>query len=176
MTGVATADPPAPASSTPPDHDDGLGGPKADANGAGHEPPEGHAPPTPPAELPDDGKPEQQQIPELVLQGNRKLGLTVGGRKPDSNVLKLKGCKIELPGQYDREDRFLAVTTLQVTGNNDQDTIDRLSGEVKSTSRAQGATLCGIATLEDFLRDKIEDEELLARLFDVLDIEVPEDE
>jgi hypothetical protein len=157
--------------------DDGLGGETPPAGAGGQEPPAG-TPPTPPANLPDDGGPkdEQKAIPGLELPGTAKLGLRVGGRKPDSNVLKLKGCKIDLPGQYDREDRFLTVTTLQVTGDNDQDTIDTQSGEVKSTSKAQSATLCGISTIEDFLRMKIEDEELLGRVFMALDLEVEEPE
>lgn len=131
-------------------------------------------PPTPPADLPDD-EPDAEADESgqtLLIAGERTLGLKVGGREPDSSVFKLKGCKIDLDGQFDRGDRFLAVTILQVTGDNDQDTIDTLSGEVKSTSKAQGATLCGISRIEDYLAAKIKDRGLLEQVADALELEI----
>lgn len=139
------------------------------------EPPAGQGPPpTPPANLPDDGGEEEEEPdPEgqLLLMADQELGLKVGGRKPDSSVLKLKGGKIDLQGQFNRGDRFLAVTTLQVTGDNDQDTIDKLSGEVKSTSKAQGATLCGITRIEEYLATRIADDELLNAVLAALELD-----
>ena len=117
---------------------------------------------------PDDEKGGLSAVPdpepaELVIEADGQLGMKVGGRKPDSAVLKLKGAKIDLgEGQFDRGDRITAVVILQVTGDNDQDTIDTLSGEVKSTSKAQGATVCGINTLTEWLASRIEDQQLLA--------------
>lgn len=100
---------------------------------------------------------------ELAVEADGQLGMKVGGRKPDSAVLKLKGAKIDLgEGQFNRGDRITTVVTLQVVGDNDQDTIDRLSGEVKSTSKAQSATVCGIATLEAWLNAQVSDEKLVA--------------
>lgn len=130
-------------------------------------------PPTPPAHLPDDGGGEEEEEPEsqLLLMADRELGLKVGGRKPDSSVLKLKGGKIDLQGQFDRGDRFLAVTTLQVTGDNDQDTIEKLTGEVKSTSKAQNATLCGITRIEEYLANRIADDELLNAVLAALELD-----
>lgn len=116
-------------------------------------------PPTPPAQLPDDGGDEDEvEVPQLFLTGERAIGVKVGGRKPDSSVLKLKGGKIDLQGQFDRGDRLIAVATLQVTGDNDQDTIEKASGVVKSTSKVQHATLCGFARVEEWLADKLGDD------------------
>jgi hypothetical protein len=129
-------------------------------------------PPTPAAQLPDDGAEDEAPEFELTIGGNRQLGLKVGGRMPDSCVLKLKGTKIEVAGQFDREDRFLAVTTLQVTGDNTQDSIDKLSGEVKSTSKAQSATLCGILRLEEYLEQRLP-ESLVKPVFEALELELP---
>lgn len=134
-------------------------------------------PPTPPADLPDDGTEEDEEPSDaLFVLGDKELGLKVGGRKPDSSVLKLKGGKIDLNGQFDRGDRFLTVTTLQVTADLDADTIETWSGDVKSTSKAQTATLCGITRLEEYLAERLRgslSEEDVARVFDVLDLEMP---
>jgi hypothetical protein len=140
----------------------------------GEESPAGE-PPTPAAELPDDGAEDEAPKTELTIGSNRQLGLKVGGRVPDSCVLKLKGGKIELAGQFDRSDRFLTVSTLQVTGDNDQDTINKLSGEVKSTSKAQSATLCGILRLEEYLEQRLP-ESLVKPVFEALELELPEAE
>jgi hypothetical protein len=151
--------------------------PEAEVTPPEDDPPAGAAgqgpPPTPPASLPDDGAGEEEEEPEsqLLLMADRQLGLRVGGRKPDSSVLKLKGGKIDLQGQFDRGDRFLAVTTLQVTGDNDQDTIEKLSGEVKSTSKAQNATLCGITRIEEYLANRIADDELLNAVLAALELD-----
>jgi hypothetical protein len=152
-----------------PKEDDGLG---PDAYPAD---PDGE-PPTPAAELPDDDPDAEPEAEfELTIGGNRQLGLKVGGRIPDSCVLKLKGGKVELAGQFDRGDRFLTVATLQVTGDNDQDTIDKLSGEVKSTSKAQNATLCGILRLEEYLEQHLP-ESLTEPVFQALGLGLPEAE
>lgn len=164
--------------------DDGLGDGSGIPGGAqpgddGYiEPPESGrpAPPTPAAELPGDGADEDAPPEfELTIGGNRQLGLKVGGRLPDSCVLKLKGTKVEVAGQFDREDRFLAVTTLQVTGDNTNDTINKLTGEVKSTSKAQAATLCGIRRLEEYLAERLP-ESLVGPVFEALELELPEAE
>lgn len=156
--------------------DDGYVQPEGEQPG-GEPEPEPPTPPTPAAELPDDGAEDDDGKPEfeLTIGGNRQLGLKVGGRLPDSCVLKLKGTKIEVAGQFDREDRFLAVTTLQVTGDNTQDTIDKLSGEVKSTSKAQSATLCGILRIEEYLEQRLP-ESLVKPVFEALELELPESE
>lgn len=146
--------------------DDGLGAPPETDTQS----PNGHIPPTEPepkgetpeagAELPDDGLAEgddDSEMPTLFLTGDYEVGKMVKGRKPDTSVLKLKGGKIDLEGQFNRGDRLMLLTTVQVTGDNDQDTIEKLTGEVKSTSKAQSATVCGVARLEDFLRGKLED-------------------
>jgi len=172
----ATAAPPAPKSAEP--EDDGLGDPTPpDPTGKG----DPSAPPTPPAALPDDGNGEgEEPTDQLFLTADRELGVKVGGRKPDSSVLKLKGGKVDLPkSQFNRGDRFLAVTTLQVTGDNDQDTIEKLSGDVKSTSKAQSATLCGIARIEPYLHERllpVMSSEEIGRVFDALDLVLPEGE
>lgn len=131
-------------------------------------------PPTPPANLPDDaGDPDaEEEAPQLFVTGERQIGVKVGGRKPDSSVLKLKGGKIDLQGQFDRGDRFIAVATLQIVGDNDQDTIDKQSGEVKSTSKAQSATLCGFARIEEYIVDRIEDPALRNQVLEALDLEL----
>ena len=156
--------------------DDGYVEPETEAEAS--EPPA--EPPTPPAALPDDdGEPEDEEPsgPELFLFANKELGLKVSGRKPDTSVLKYKGGKIDLGGQFDREDRFLTVDVWQVTGDNDQDTINKLSGEVKSTSKAQSATLCGTARIEDWLKARLKDQpELMVATFAALELDVPADE
>jgi hypothetical protein len=161
--------------------DDGYVEPE---NAAGETGGEGGSPPTPPAKLPEgEGAGESEDEPErLAILGDRELGLKVGGRKPDSASLHLKGGRIELTGpkgsQFDRGDRFLTVTTLQVTGDNDQDTIEKISGDVRSTSKKQSATLCGIARLEDWVEERVRDKRLTAEqvdwLFDVLELEKSE--
>lgn len=161
--------------------DDGSGIPGGQKPQDEVDPPAGEAnptPPTPPAHLPDDRAEPDHDAAEglqLTIGGNRQLGIKVGGRKPDTSVLKLKGTKIDLDGQFDREDRFQAVITAQVTGDNDQDTIDTLSGEVKSTSKAQSATLCGVTRLEQWLALKLEDEKLRVDVFAALDLEIPDE-
>lgn len=164
--------------------DDGYVDPEAST-----EPPagEGGTPPTPPAQLPGEGgeggqgdpDPDPDEAESLSMIGDRELGLKVGGRKPDSATLHLKGGKVELTGpkgsQFNRGDRFLTVTTLQVTGDNDQDTIVKASGEVTSTSKKQGATLCGIARLEEWLANGIEDPKLRVDVFAALDLEIPDE-
>lgn len=160
--------------------DDGYEPPEEEPDdiAAGAEPDaEGQQPPTPPADLPDDGTEEDEEPSDaLFVLGDKELGLKVGGRKPDSSVLKLKGGKIDLNGQFDRGDRFLTVTTLQVTADLDADTIETWSGDVRSTSKAQTATLCGITRLEEYLEERLRgslSEEDVARVFDVLDLELP---
>lgn len=157
-------EPPIPGQTTVEDHLDGAG------------------PPTPPAKLPGEGEREPGDDGEaegLSIVGDRELGLKVGGRKPDSATLHLKGGKIELTGpkgsQFNRGDRFLTVTILQVTGDNDQDTIVKASGEVTSTSKKQGATLCGITRLEEWLANAIEDGDLRVAVFEHLDLEMPDE-
>lgn len=168
--------------------DDGYVEPESEGDPpTGEEPP---SPPTPPADLPhgegdNDPEPEASKPKDepLGIIGDRELGLKVGGRKPDSATLHLKGGKIELRGpkgsQFDRGDRFLTVSTLQITGDNDQDTIVKDSGEVSSTSKKQNATLCGITRLEDWLAGNLrefEEEDQVARIFAGLDLELPERE
>lgn len=129
-------------------------------------------PPTPPAALPDDGQDEEDQAdpePLNFLLGNRKLGVKVGGFKPDSSILKIKGGKIDLDGQFDMADRFPAVFTLQVTGNLDRHGIELDTGSVKSQKRAQEATICGTSTLPEYLASKLgENPALLAQVMDAL--------
>lgn len=163
--------------------DDGYVEPDSAEPPAGQQPP---PPPTPPANLPDE-EPEddpeaEAEVPPLGIVGNRELGLKVGGRKPDSSTLHLKGGKIELTGpkgsQFDRGDRFLTVSTLQVTGDNDQDTIVKHTGEITSASKKQSATLCGIERIEEWLlgrlvEAKIDDDEV-DHIFAVLGVERPE--
>lgn len=171
----AVLDPP---SSVGGDEDDGLG-PAADPNSeevsgvpGGRQPgddgyvdPDGEVPPTPPAQLPDDGIDEEELEEEgqLFLLGEKELGLKVGGRKPDSASLKVKGGKIDLNGQFDRGDRFPVVFDLQVTADKDDDSIETASGTVKGTKKTQWATICGATRLGDFLALKLEGHpELLA--------------
>lgn len=167
--------------------DDGYIAPSGDGEGD-----EGGAPPTPPADLAgagDDDEEDDQEVEAeakskdeaLGIIGDRELGLKVGGRKPDSATLHLKGGKIELRGpkgsQFNRGDRFLTVSTLQVTGDNDQDTIVKNSGEVTSTSKKQNATLCGISRLEDWLAERLrgfQSEQEVEKTFEKLGLELPE--
>lgn len=163
-------------------------GPEDGEPTGGPEPePTAEEPPTPPAALPDDGgeDEDEESAEQLYLVGDRELGLKVGGRKPDSAVLKFKGGKLELLGgpdgkgsQFDRSDRFTTVDVWQVTGDNDQDTIDKLSGEVKSTSKAQNATLCGTKRIEEWLKERLVQSfspDEIQSVFSALDLEVPED-
>ncbi len=168
----AVMDPPVQEpTSTEPGEDDGLGPVGSDPGSVvdpltqtGEDPPA--EPPTPAAELPaeeedEDPEPENQ----LFLLGNKELGLKVSGRKPDSSSLKIKGGKIDLSGQYNREDRITAVVQLQVTSDNDQDTIETATGLVKSTKKTQMATICGIDTIADWLALKLEGHpELIAQV------------
>lgn len=192
---AATMERPAPAAHA--EKDDGLGpvGSDPDAAGAGDpaqdDPlateglegmgvpdPYGGAgePPTPPAALPDDGGEGEDEDSEpgsqLFLLGNRKLGIKVAGRMPDSSVLKFKGGKVALGGQFDRGDVISTVDVWQVTGDNDQDTIDTLTHKVKSTSKAQNATLCSTQTLGDFLALKLAEHEVFGPLLAELRIAV----
>lgn len=155
-----------PAGEQPPDPD-----PPAPAAAAGGE----AEPPTPPAKLPDDGDDDPEDAaPQLFLMGNRQLGVKVGGKKPESSVLKFKGGKVDLDGQFDLEDRITTVDIWQVTGDNDQHTIEKATGAVKSASKAQNATLCATAKLEDWLAERLEDPELIAIVFARLELDVPE--
>lgn len=131
-------------------------------------------PPTPPAALPEDEGDEDERDPLLHLLGNRKLGVKVGGFKPDSTVLKIKGGAIDVDGQFDMGDRFPAVFDLQVTGNLDRHSIELESGTIKASKRAQEATICGTTTLEIFLERHIEDETLLAAVRTALGFEETE--
>lgn len=160
---------PAPGKGRLPDPDDGTSRPNygdggADDPAAEPEPePNGNGggPPTPPAVLPEDeGGEEEKKDPLLFLLGNRELGVKVGGRKPDASVLKVKGGKIELEGQFDRGDRFPAVFDLQVTGDGDRDSIELETGTIKSTRKTQEATVCGTSTLSAYLARKLEGTDL----------------
>lgn len=159
--------------------DDGLG---PDSSKQAPPVPEdnGGAPPTPPANLPGD-EPDDDDVEEdekgLRLIGDRELGLKVGGRKPDGTTLKFKGAKVDLgAGQFDRETRIRTVDVWQVTGDNNQDTIDTASGEVKSTSKVQSATLCGTERVEKWLLDRLQDSfdaDAVKTIFTALDLELP---
>lgn len=128
----------------------------------------------PAADLPDDSDGEaggDGELPTLFLLGDYQLGNKVKGRTPDTNSLHLKGGKIELQGQFNRGDRLLVLATVQVTGDNDQDSIEKSTGEIKSTSKQQGATVCGTARLEDWLKMKLEGHpELLEATLKALDV------
>ncbi len=114
--------------------DDGYKGPPEDAD----------LPPTPPADLPDDGYEEAVEPEGIVLDGDHsQLSLKVGGAKPQTCVLKVKGAKIDVSGEWRKGDRFEVALMLQITGDHVDDSIDTLSGEVKSTGKAQLATICG---------------------------------
>lgn len=143
---VAVADPPAPTNDTPP---------------------------TPPADLPDDGAgDDEEKDPLNFLLGHKELGLKVSGFKPDSSVLKIKGGKIDLAGQFDLGERFPVVFDLQVTGNLDRHAIELESGAIKSQKRAQEATICGTTTLSEFLAKKLEGhEELLNTVLDLIGLD-----
>lgn len=123
----------------------------------------------------EDGDDDQEEGPQLSLVGGGSLGNKVGGRVPDSAVLKYKGAKVELQGQtqFDRGERIIAVDIWQVTGDNDQDTIDTASGDVKSTSKSQNATLCGSSRIEDYLASKITDRRVLEEVCEALDLATP---
>lgn len=156
----------------PDDDGSGIPGgalPQDDRFDSAEPPPAAEEPPTPPASLPDDGDGEEVEAPQLFVTGERQIGVKVGGRKPDTSVLKLKGTKIDLGGQFDRGDRLITVATLQISADLDSDTIDRVSGEVKSTSKVQTATLCGFMRLEEYIADRIEDSELRNRVLEALD-------
>jgi len=161
--------------------DDGYDGPDPDDAPPADEEPEaqGQEPPTPPADLPDDGTGEEGEGPsdQLFVLGDKELGLKVGGRKPDSAVLKFKGGKVDLSGQFDLEQRLLTVDTWQITGDDNQHTIEKHTGTVKVSSKAQSATLCATKRIEDYLAERLREGlsgEELARVFDLLDLEVPE--
>lgn len=131
------------------------------------------SPPTPPADLPNDGDAEEEKDPLLFLLGNKQLGVKVGGRKPDASVLKVKGGKIELEGQFDRGDRFPAVFDLQVTGDGDRDSIELETGTIKSTRKTQEATVCGTSTLAAYLARKLEDHPgLFGQVTEALGLEI----
>lgn len=139
----------------------------------------GGTPPTPPAALPDDGQGDDEETgDQLFLMGDSELGLKVGGRKPDSAVLKFKGTKVDLGGQFNRGDRITTVDVWQVVSSLDQDSIETLSGDVKSASRAQGATLCGTQRIEKWLHERLSQSfgpDEVQSVFAALDLEVPED-
>lgn len=133
-------------------------------------PPLAAVPPTPPAAAPDDDEVEETS-PLLHLLGNKELGLKVGGRKPDSAVLKIKGGKIALDGQFDLEDRFPAVFDLQITGDGTKHGIETATGTVKSSRKDQEATICGTATVADWLALRLEhNQELLSVVLKELDL------
>lgn len=144
--------------------DDGYVAPEDASGGSGQ-------PPTPPADLPEDDEPEEEKDPLLWLLGNKQLGVKVGGRKPDASVLKVKGGKIELEGQFDRGDRFPAVFDLQVTGDGDRDSIELETGTVKSTRKTQEATVCGTSTLAAYLARKLEGTDLFGPVASALGLE-----
>lgn len=133
----------------------------------------GEEPPTPPAVLPGEDE-EPEEGPELFITADRQLGMKVGGRKPDSSVLKYKGAKVEIEGQFDLETRLTTVDIWQVTGDNNQHTIEKATGTVKASSKAQSATLCATRRIEEFLADKIADDELLYRICEALECGLPE--
>lgn len=138
----------------------------------------GSTPPTPPADLGREPDPQPDDLaPEdgLFLTGPYEVGTKVKGNKPEGAVLKLKGGKVELgKSQFNRGERFPVLAIVQVTGDNDQDTIDKLSGDVKSTSKAQSATVCQTALLQEFLASQIEDDQLVARVCVELGLPMPE--
>lgn len=148
-----------------------------DAGAGGEQEPEAEAPPTPPADLPaDPAGEEEQQDPlfELSITAERELGLKVSGNTPEVSVLKIKGSTLNAgKGQFDRGDRFPVVQIVQVTGDNDQDNIDTLSGNVKSTTKEQKATVCGALRLEEYLKQQIGNAELRAQVFAELGLEEP---
>lgn len=145
----------------------------------GDDPPSGSGgdqPPTPPAALPDDGDGDEESEAQLFLIGDRQLGVKVGGKKPESSVLKFKGSKVDLSGQFDLGQRVLTVDLWQVTGDKNQHTIEKASGAVKASSKVQSATLCSTAKIEDWLAERLEDPALIATVFARLELDVPGDE
>lgn len=120
--------------------DDGLGGPDT---------PPAEDPTPPAADLPDDGdaqgaEKEAAQEAGIVLDGDRQLSLTIGGKSPTSSVLKLKGGKLDLEGMFHKGDQLRVVLDLRVGAVKVEDSIDSSSREVKSTLRTHWATIEGV--------------------------------
>lgn len=164
---------PDPGNTRLPDPDDGLSRPNYGDGGADDAEGGAQQPPTPPADLPEDGDDEEEKDPLLFLLGHKQLGVKVGGFKPDSNVLKIKGGKIDLEGQFDLGERFPAVFDLQVTGNLQRHGIELETGTIKSQTQSQEATVCGTTTLPVYLERKLgaDHPELLADVLRALGVE-----
>lgn len=104
--------------------------------------------PTPPADLPEDEDTGDEEAEGLVLDGDHQLSLTIGGAKPTSSVLKLKGGSLELDGEFRKGSRLRVTLDLRVGAVKIEDTVDSGSGEVKSTKRTQWATIEGVQRVD----------------------------
>lgn len=67
------------------------------------------------AELPGEGKGERPE-PEMILEGRRKLNLSVGGPAPQLASATLRTKTIPIPaGQYDKHDELDLVIRVRCT-------------------------------------------------------------
>lgn len=110
-------------------------------NGAGNGgPPEGEGG----GEFPGEGE-EEQGPPPIAIEGEGQLSLQVGGNKPDSATVKLRGGSIAIPaGQLKKGDVVNLLVKVQVAEVHLVDKIDNSTGEITATERRHIAKIKGV--------------------------------
>jgi hypothetical protein len=113
----------------------------ASANGVVEDP----KPPEEPAADLEGEDAQEQAIPELEVEGDGQLSLKIGGRKPDSAEVKLRGGSIKVPkGQYEKGDVLNFLVKVRCTEIHAVDKIDNSTGEVVETVRRQIFKIQGV--------------------------------
>lgn len=101
-------------------------------------------PPEPDADL-EGQEAEEQAIPELEVEGEGQLSLKIGGRKPDSSEVKLRGGSIKVPkGQYEKGDVLNFLVKVRCTEIHAVDKMDNSTGDVVETVRRQIFKIQGV--------------------------------
>jgi hypothetical protein len=110
------------------------------------ETPEEPAQAPPEGDFEGEGQEEQPRIFELELEGDRKaLNGSMGGRKPDTASVKLRGGSAIVPeGQYDKGDVVNLLIKVRCTELHGIDKMDNSTGEIVSTERRHIFKVMGV--------------------------------
>jgi hypothetical protein len=93
--------------------------------------------------FPDDGD------GQLLIPGTSAgLTLKVGGKKPTTASVRLVGGKVDINGQFDKQDRIALYVEAVIVDVQFPDTIDSKTGQVTSCERKHIARITGVRNAE----------------------------
>lgn len=85
---------------------------------------------------------------ELYVEGSTgQLGFDVGGKAPTTSTLRLQGGKVDIEGQFEKDDRIVLRVELVVREVAFRDDVDSKTGQVVGCARNHKAHVVGIERL-----------------------------